>query len=707
MTDTNKLLNKAKQGFKTLKLSNKYSVSALKNLKKWLTLPEFKEYAYQIEYLISSEKWDFLLDAFYQIIPFGTGGRRGLVGIGPNRINKWTIQASAQGHSQYLLKKHGEEARKKGIVLTYDVREYTQKGIYDDSAPNPVMNLNCKDLAVAAAEVYAANGFKVYMYDGVRSTPQLSFSIRYLKAISGDMFSASHNPPTDNGKKVYDQFGGQLIPPHDQELVDEVTNNIKEIKTIKFEDAKNKGMVKMIGKEVDETYWETVRKVSLSNARDVKIVYSPLHGTGLTSLYPVLQRAGFKVELDPKTSNMSGAFENVTFNIPNPEVRESFDNSLPYAKQTDSDILLSSDPDADRIGVMVKHNGKWEYLDGNEIGEILTEYGITKFKEKKLLNSNSIIVKTEVTSSLTEAIAKHHGVKCIGNLLVGFKYVGDVMNKLEKEGKIKEMILGAEESHGFIIGNYSRDKDSACAAVWLCELAAELKKDGKTLIDYLNKIYARHGFCINYLTEIRLLGAKGHEQIEQIQTHLRKTKITKFDEFEVTKKEDRWKGKPQPHLSETDTVSRNVLVFKFKKYKDAESLKVTVRPSGTEPKIKMYFEILGKPAGEKATRAEKEEFKKIKDSLERSFMNYCYRIIDKDFPERGYMLFWELPLEDKIKYFKIEEEIAGLKDIKDKEERKRNLYGLLKFLGANPIEKVDRAFEERYTQGIKEYLEME
>ncbi|MHC4459567.1 MAG: phosphohexomutase domain-containing protein, partial [Planctomycetota bacterium] len=477
MINTQEILNKARAGFKSLNIGDKYKESALKWLEVWLTDDTFKEYVAQINYLIKKENWDFLLDSFYQIIPFGTGGRRGLVGIGPNRINPWTVQASAQGHAQYLIKQFGDQAKRQGIVLTYDVREYTQKGIYDESLPNPVMNLDCKQLAVAAAEVYAANEIKVYMFDDVRTTPELSFAIRHLKTIAGDMFSASHNLPTDNGKKVYDNYGGQLIPPDDQTLVNEVTANVKDIKVINFDEAKESGLIEIIGHEVDAAYFNAVIPLSLSNARDIKIVYSPLHGTGLTSVDPVLKKLGFDMAIDPKTSNLSGAFENVTFNIPNPEVKESFDTSLPYADQINADMIINTDPDADRIGVMVKHDGVWEFLTGNEIGIILTNYGIAKYKSAGRLNQNNVVIKTDVTTSLIEKIARENSVECIGNLLVGFKYIGDEMNKLEKQNNISGFILGTEESHGYLMGSYCRDKDAACAAVWIAEHAAELKKD--------------------------------------------------------------------------------------------------------------------------------------------------------------------------------------------------------------------------------------
>ncbi len=318
MTTAQDRITQANAGFATLDIPAPFIESALEALETWLVDDAFAAYRPQLEHLIDAQAWDFLLDAFYQVIPFGTGGRRGLVGIGPNRINPWTIQSSAQGHAQYLIKTYGEEARQRGVVLTYDVRVFTQQAPYDPHRPNPIMNLDGRQLAEAAAVVYAANGIKVFMYDGVRSTPQLSFTIRHLKAISGDMFSASHNLPTDNGKKVYDQYGGQLIPPQDQILVDEVTRNVEDIQTMPFEDACAQGLVEIISPAIDEAYQDTVIPLSMSTAREIKILYAPLHGTGLTSVHPILEKLGFDVTLDPQTVNLSGAFENVTFNIPIP-----------------------------------------------------------------------------------------------------------------------------------------------------------------------------------------------------------------------------------------------------------------------------------------------------------------------------------------------------------------------------------------------------
>ena len=706
MTNAKALLNKTENGFNTLQVSKKYVDSALKWLETWLTDDAFKDYVPQIAYLIEAEKWAFLLDSFYQVIPFGTGGRRGLVGVGPNRINTWTIQASAQGHSQYLIRQYGEQARQRGVVLAFDVRKYTQKGIYDETLANPVMNLDGRRLANAAAAVYAANKIKVYMFKEERSTPELSYAIRHLNAVSGDMFSASHNLPTDNGKKVYDQYGGQLIPPDDQFLVDEVTGNVTEIKVIDIDEAKENGLIDVIDEQVDDAYYDAVCRVSLSDERKLKIVYSPLHGTGLTSVYPILKKLDFDITLDPETSNMSGAFENVTFNIPNPEVIESFDHSLPFARKVSADILISTDPDADRIGVMIDHNGSWQFLTGNEIGIILTNYAISKYRSNGRLNRNSVVVKTDVTTSLMQKIALENEVQCIGNLLVGFKYIADEMNKIEKEGNIDDFIFGAEESHGYLTGNYARDKDAACAAIWLCEHAAELKKQQKTLLDDLNDIYATYGYCHNYLTEIRLLGAKGMEQISLIMDHLRDTKIESFDNFRVKERLDRRRGDPQPHLSKTDTSARNMLIYYMDDLPQTAGIKMTVRPSGTEPKIKMYFEVIGKPCNLDNLADEKTKIVGIRQELEKTFMQYCYQLLEVDFPDRGFLLFWQLPLDDKLKYFDIEDKIVNLKNISDALTRKNELDKMLMFLGANPVEKVDNAFREKYSAGILEYLDL-
>lgn len=695
------LIEISREGFKILKVNQKYKNAALEQIFTWLTNEEFAEYQPQIEHIIKSKNWDYLLDCFYQVIPFGTGGRRGEVGIGPNRINPWTIMSSAQGHSQYLIKKYGEEAKKRGVVLAFDVRQFYTNKFFNDSLPNPVKNLNCKDLAIAATQVYTANGIKVHIFDAPRTTPELSFAIRHLNCVGGDMFSASHNPPDHNGKKVYDEFGGQLIPPEDELLVKEVTENILEIKTISYEDAESSGLINTIGSEVDDVYIRTVANLSIGKSRNINIVFTPLHGCSGTSVIKVLEKVGFSVQSDPKTSNQSGKFENITFNIPNPEVIQSFDTPLKFAKQQNSDIILNSDPDGDRIGVMVKHNNEWHFMSGNEIAAILAEFIISK--RKKEVGSKGVIIKTAVTTNLLTEIAKKNDIKIIGDLLVGFKYIGAIMNEMSENGEIDNLLIGCEESHGYVAGNYVRDKDAAIAGLWLAECAAELKDSKKTLVDYLESIYSKYGFFQNFLTEIRLPGAEGMSQIESIQSFFRKKQPKTFGKYKLESFED-WLER-KPIISQTDRVSKNGLVFVFKAVEGTTSMKITIRPSGTEPKIKMYFEIGSLPFDIKNIQKIKHNMQELLNDFEKSFMIESYRAINVDFPERGFLLFWQLPLTDKLHYFEIEEQIVELLN-EEKNKRRKKLDYLLKFLGRDPIQKVDKAFIKKYNKSIEEYLEI-
>lgn len=696
------LLHKVEQGFAALKVNSKYRAQALSFLELWLTDEQFKDFVPQIEHLIGNEYWDYLLDSFYQVIPFGTGGRRGEVGVGPNRINQWTIQASAQGHSQYLLKQYGDAAKKRGVVFAYDVREFTGNQYLNNDIPNPVLHLSSQRLATSAAEVYAANGIKVYNFEGIRTTPELSFAVRYLGAVAGDVFSASHNPPSHNGKKVYDEYGGQLIPPDDEALVKEVTQHVNEIKRMDYDDALAQGLVEIIGEKIDKEYIAAAKAVSLSDARQIQIVYTPMHGCGSTSVAIALSDLGFTVDSDPATSNPSGLFENVTFNIPNPEVEQSFDTTLAYAKQQNADIILNSDPDADRIGIMARHRQEWRFINGNEIAAILTAYVIQKRKNQ--FDGNESVIKTIVTTDLVERICQKSGVNLVGDLLIGFKYVGDVMNRVEQRGLIGQFLVGIEESHGYLAGNYARDKDAVTAAIWLSELAAELKAGNKTLIDYLYDIYAEHGYFRNYLTEIRMLGATGKDKIDAIQASLRTTPPKSFGRFSVISFEDCRNRKPI--VSETDRAAKDVLIFKLDSGVKGQTVKVTVRPSGTEPKIKMYFEI-GSPALD-VGQIEKviAQTEALLLELEKAVMTHCYRIIDVDFPERGFLLFWQLPLDDKMKYFEIEPEIESLSQVDDMNERKLKLDGLLSFLGSNPVQKVDMAFRAKHNTSLLEYLKL-
>lgn len=696
------LINEVREGFSDLKVGEKYKESALVFLEDWVTNDEYKDYLPQIKHLVSNKSWNYILDSFYQVMPFGTGGRRGEVGIGPNRINKWSVKASAQGHSQYLLKKYGDQAKERGIVLVFDVRQFPGSKYLSDDITSPVNDLSSKGLAMAAAKVYAANGIKVYTYEDIRTTPEMSFAIRQLGAVAGANISASHNPPDHNGKKIYDEFGGQLIPPDDEELVNEVTDNVREILEMPYNDALAQGLISILGKDIDDAYINAAASVSLSDERDVNIVYTPLHGCGVTSVYRVMKQEGFDIREDPKTSNPSGAFENITFNIPNPEVIESFNTTLKFAKEEDADIILNSDPDADRFGAMVKQNDDWIFLDGHQIATILSEYVVQKRKHE--FKGNEVIIKTSVTTGLVKEICEQNNIGIIGDLLVGYKYIADEMNKLEREGKIGGVLFSCEESNGYLAGDYSRDKDAVTPAIWLSELLAEQKKEGKGLIDYLDDIYVKYGYFKNYLTEVRMLGAMGHEKIHKIQAALRSDHPNSFGEFEIDELEDCQLRKPI--VSETDRRSKDMLIFHLKPKGLAMSLRVTIRPSGTEPKIKMYFEIGTGPMDPDELVNVRSEIDQMMMDLEKAVMLHCFNIIDVDFPERGFLLFWQLPLDDKMKYFEIETEIEGLRDIADLSDRKKALLDLISFLGADPVEKMDKAFKAKYKMSVLEYLDI-
>jgi len=696
------LLTKAQAGFATLKVNPLYIKNALTFLEAWLTKDEFNDYLPQIKHLIANRYWDYLLDSFYQVIPFGTGGRRGEVGVGPNRINPWTIRASAQGHSQYLINKYGAEAKTRGVVFAYDVREFTGNKYLNEELASPIKNLTSRDLALAAAKVYAANGIIVHLFNNIRTTPELSFAIRRRQAIAGAMFSASHNPPDHNGKKIYDEYGGQLVPPNDEWLVDEVTKRVTEIKEIPYDAAISNGLIKILDSQLDWEYIKTASSLSLSSARDIKLVYTPLHGCGLTSVYESLKFLNFQVLIDPKTSQPSGRFENITFNIPNPEVVQSFDTSLEFAKKNKADIILSSDPDADRVGIMVNHHDEWIFLNGNEIASILAQYVISK--KAKPGDDKKTIIKTTVTTNLLKKICEKNRITLNGELLIGFKYIAAAMNDLENKGELENFLFGCEESHGYLSGSYSRDKDAVTAAIWLAELAAELKKEKQTLIDYLEKIYLKYGYFKNYLTEIRLLGAAGKEKIDQLQSSLRKTPPTSFGKHKIKKFEDCLLRVPL--VSETDKSSKDMLIFYLENTANTDSLKVTIRPSGTEPKIKIYFEIGTAPLAPEKLTATKGFIASITRDLEKAVMLTCYKMIGVDFPERGFLLFWQLPLDDKLKYFTIEPEIEKLKDIPDQKKREEELFKLLSFLGSNPLEKIAAAFTAKYKVSPAEYLDI-
>lgn len=691
------------KGFEKINVDSKYKLSALKFIKLWLTDPQFADYVPQIEYLAAQENWDTLLDCFYQIIPFGTAGRRGEVGIGPNRINTWTIMSSAQGHSQYLIKKFGKEAKSRGVVISYDVRVYKETDIYDTKRKNPVYNLDCKTLSEVAATVYAYNGIKTYLFKDYTSTPEMSFMVKHKNAVAGDMISASHNPPEFNGIKVVNEFGGQLVPPYDQELVDIVEKQTEAIKFLPFKESLALGLINYITEEEHNTYIKSVSEISITHKTGAKIYFSPLSGTAISTIFPVLKRLGHNIEFDPPTSLPDGTFSNIQYNIPNPEVKEAFACLIDGADKNNSDIILTADPDGDRIGLMSKEEKEWIFHNGNEIFILCVNYILTELSKLNRLNTSNVIVKTLTTSNLIYKIAKKYGVTVVGDLLVGMKYIANEMNKLEESGRNNDFLIGGEESHGMTAFKHIKEKDAVVPAILLAELTSSLKEKNQTIKQSLTNIYKEFGYYYSFQNEIRLPGAEGMSQIAKIQEQLRNIKPTRFNNFKIIDSKDYWDK--DPFLSESDKVSRNVISYHFDTAgTNASIIQVIIRPSGTEPKTKIYFEIGMNPKNN--LEDSKLETINIGENIEKAVIKKLYRLIGIDFPDRAFLLFRMLPTNAKLKYFEIEKDIVALKIVKDQTERKGKLNDLLKFLGADPIEKVDKAFKVKYKVGIKKYLEL-
>ncbi len=551
-----------------VKASKHLSVDAIKNINDWLTQPKYAQYKDELEQLIQNEEWQQLEDAFFKVIEFGTGGRRGTTGVGSNRINRVTIGESAQAFCEYAAE-HDKNAPEKGVVIACDTR------------------LSSPELSRYVAQVCAAAGFKTYIFDGFRSTPELSFAVRYLGAAIGIVVSASHNPPMDNGFKGYWSDGGQLVAPHDKGVLAKAMA-ISKINDIDFDHAVKDGKISIVGKEVDDAYINAVVAQAEGKERDVKIVYSPLHGAGQTNVLPVLKKAGFK-DVSTVADQMvpDGNFPTIENGKANPEEKAANDRAVAQMLSEGADIAITNDPDADRIGVTVRVGEDVVYLNGNQSAVLAADFVLSKKKDKGELSGKQYIAKTIVTTDLLESIATHYGVKTYGNFLVGFKYIGELI--LKKEDTDEEFIIGGEESYGLLKGDYARDKDGAAGALPLAEYAAELKQQGKTLYDRLLEIYAEHGLYVERLDNIQSPGADGFERMQRVMHELRTNPPTSVGSEQVTAVLD-YKTLEKRNLADGETaaidcIKGDVVVLEF-----GDRRRLTVRPSGTEPKIKFYVQ---------------------------------------------------------------------------------------------------------------------
>ncbi len=595
------MLNQARDGFGTLGVAQVFVDSAMGHLERWLNDPNTADYVPLITRLIQDGRWELLLDSFYQIIPFGTGGRRGPIGVGPNRINPYTIGSSIQGHAQYLRQRHEGEL---AVVIAYDVRHYQDlRRLYPKDVPNPVLGFTSRDFAELAAGVYAANGVRSFMLDrgddSFISTPELSFAIRHLGTQGGLNVSASHNPPDDNGAKIYNQLGGQEIPPYDEELVD-IVNTVSVVERMDWLKAKEEGWVQVLNPAVRQAYLDTniaqARHAPGVASRAAKVVFTALHGTGDTTVVPVLRGAGFECILEPTQAEHDGSFPNVPFGIPNPEVRQSMDRAVALAEAEGADLVMACDPDADRLGLVVKHQGGWRFINGNEMGALATWVALSDFPSER-----PIVMKSLVTSSLVNRVAQAKGAQFHGDLLVGFKYVAEALRCLEETGSYQHLsgsasdyAIGVEESHGVLVTSKIRDKDAAGAAVLLAEAASLLKGQGKTLVDLLHEIWVEVGYVSNRLISTVMRGASGKARIDAIQDSFRQDPPTQVGHRKILKYTDlRDESGPMGALvSNTDRSARNVLIFEL------EDGRIILRPSGTEPKNKIYAELGSAPGGD-------------------------------------------------------------------------------------------------------------
>lgn len=602
------LLQQVKAGFAGIEVDHATKEKALGYLDEWLTKPDFAPYRPQIEWLISQKNWAGLLDRFYQILPFGTGGRRGAVGIGPNRMNVWTLTASVQGHCAYL-KQRFPGVQNLSVVLAYDVRRFEDvRKSYNPNLPNPVLGLSSKDLVRHAICTYAANGIRCHALppDAQRypSTPELSFTIRYLRSHGGLNISASHNPPDDNGGKFYDERGGQPVAPDDQimaDLVDQVTT----IRTMAWPEVAKSGRFTPLDDMPHEAYVHLTQLQSMlgsAKPNELTVIYTPLHGVGTWSLMEVLERQRFKVVPVQEQLEPNGLFPNCT--SPNPEVPASMDHAIALAATTPAaELILATDPDADRLGGMVRQRGDdrtaWRLLTGNEIGALVTHFKLTQLQHQGRVPPSPIVIKTEVTTGLITRIANKFGCQIVDDLLVGFKYVADVLYHLERDGRYADVVgtpndfvIACEESHGLLCTPQIRDKDAAGGGLLLAEIALYQKRRGLTVADYLDQLYREFGYFKNGLQNVVMTGILGKKMMLDMLNSLRKNPPKDVGGEPVTRFEDLQDERSRfGHLrGATDAASRNVLVFHV-----GNNARLILRPSGTEPKAKAYVEACSPP----------------------------------------------------------------------------------------------------------------
>lgn len=539
-------------------------------LEKAVADPDLKE-----ELLSIKGNDDEILDRFYRELEFGTAGLRGVIGAGTNRMNYYTVGRATQGLADFL-NKHFD---KPTIAIGYDSR------------------IKSEYFSVEAAKTLAANGIKVYLYKELEPTPCLSFAIRHFKTSSGIILTASHNPAKYNGYKCYNENGYQMTDEEAEETYGFIqkVDYFDGIKTMDFDEAVEKGLIEYMGQDVIDLFLDEVIKQCVNpgicEKADLNVIYTPLNGTGNKPVRKILDRIGVKkVTVVPQQENPDGNFPTCPF--PNPEIKQAFECALELAKIVKPDLLLATDPDCDRVGIAVNDgNGEYQLMSGNEVGAMLLNYLLSQKKEQGKLSENSIAVKSFVSTDLAEVIAKKYNCT-FKNLLTGFKYIGELITQLEKDGKADNFVMGFEESYGYLAGTHARDKDAVVASMLICEMAAYYKTKGKTLIDVMNELYDEFGYYCNTVQSYTFEGASGMQKMADIMDGLRVNVPVQFAGYKVTKIDD-YKTSISTAVdtkeeSKITLPKSNVLAYTL-----TDGNKVIVRPSGTEPKIKAYITAIG------------------------------------------------------------------------------------------------------------------
>ena len=549
----------------------------LEEYQKWCESPEFDEET-KNELIAIKEDKNEIEDRFYKELEFGTAGLRGIIGAGTNRMNQYTVGKATQGLANYIIEQGTQD---KGVAISYDSRKMS------------------KEFSMQTALILCANGIKAYLFENLRPVPELSFAVRNLGCTAGVMITASHNPPKYNGYKVYWDDGSQIVAPRDKDIIQKVRNieSFSEIKKITQKEAEEKGLLKIIGTEMDDKYLEVLKNSVLNpeimkeEGKKLKVVYTPLHGTGNTIAEKLLKELGLaNVYVVPEQSEPDGNFPTVDY--PNPEDKKAFKLALELAKKVDADVVLATDPDADRLGIFAKDTKSGEYMEytGNMSALLIAEYRISQMKEKGILPKDGMFITTVVSSDLAKAIAKNYDLECI-EVLTGFKNIGAVMKKAE-ENKDKTYVFGFEESYGCLIGDYARDKDGIAAVMALCEAACYYQSKGKTLWDAMQDIYKKYGYYKETQVSIVREGPQGAQEIKDMMTKMRNTDINKIGDYEVLTfkdiEKDIVKDMKTGEIAKTGLPTSNVLYYALE-----DNSWCCVRPSGTEPKIKLYMGVKG------------------------------------------------------------------------------------------------------------------